>query len=208
MFLYFDPVVEQKDVFDDDFASTDDEAAADELDPTTLEKRLMREERTQNQKEKRKGKGYHDPLAYLKKGPKKKKVAGETKTTGVPDPVEITVDVEDDDGNKEEREAKRRRVTIVAPSEEAEQDYDQDSSVEEGEEEEEEVEEIAWKISKGRRGGLGRKTAQGEVRRSALRASTRNLRDEVDERAQEELARRVSRLSPILLCFLASETVI
>jgi hypothetical protein len=167
---------------------------ADELDPTTLEKRLRREERTQNQKEKRKGKGYHDPLAYLKKGPgRKKKVAGGLRTTGEPVLMEFTEDVEDDDGNKDEREAKRRRVTIVAPSEQAKQDQDQDSSGEEGEEEEEEVEETAWKISRGRRGGLGRKTAQGEVRRSALRASTRNLRDEVDERAQEELARRVSR---------------
>jgi hypothetical protein len=178
---------------------------ADELDPNTLEKRLRREERTQNQKEKRKGKGYHDPLAYLKKGPKKKKVAGESKTTGEPDLVGVTAYVEDDDGDMEERDAKRRRVTIVAPSEQAEQDQDQDSS---GEGEEEEVEETAWKISRGRRGGLGRKTAQGEVRRSALRASTRNLRDEVDERAQEELARRVSRPRPILACFLESRMAI
>jgi hypothetical protein len=171
--------VEQKDVFDDDFASTDDEAHRDDVDPTVLEKRLRKEERTQNQKEKRRN--YHDPLAYLKKGPKATKVVAPA-----PKPSSVTIEDNDNisDTDDEERESKRRRVGFSEALDD--EGVAVASSDESGNEDAPQAE-----ASKRRR-GLGRKTAQGEVRRSVLRASTRKDRDEVDERAQEEQARKVS----------------
>ena len=182
-------------MFDDDFASTDDEAAGDDLDPNVQERRLRKEERTQTQKEKKRN--YHDPLAYLKKGPKKVAPIRKVQSTAVEaSTVDAEVDEQDDQMEvEEERESKRRRVEIVLPGEE---DGDPSSPYSLADEDLD----SGFKPS-GRRGGLGRKTLQGELRRSALRASTRKDRDEVDERAQEEQARRVSLHETITFCRLA-----
>jgi len=138
---------------------------------------LRKEERTQNQKEKRRN--YHDPLAYLKKGPKTTKAPA-----AVPKPPRIAVENDDNVSDDGERDSKRRKVIFSEPVDD--EGVVVASSEESGNEDTPEAE------TSTRRRGLGRKTVQGEVRRSVLRASTRKDRDEVDERAQEEQARKVS----------------
>lgn len=189
-------------MFDSDFASTDDEAA-DPLDPDILERRLRREERTEKKKERKKG--YHDPLAYLKKGARGKsgtksgkKVVVDASIGGAGD-TEVQAGQEEEELEEEERHLKRRRVTFP----------DEHPSIHsyspvpapgpaEGYTGGEHEDEPTMKPS-GRRGGLGRKTVQGEVRRSALRESTRKDREGLDEREKEEEARRVG--FPRLLFF-------
>lgn len=162
-------------MFDDDFESTDEEVFADEPTTADVEKNIRREERTEKQKEK--NKRFHDPLAYLKKGPKA--VPKKASALATPILANNAVDEHDDDAAR-----KKRRVSVVAPGEELQESIQSD-------EESETTPESSGLIK--RRGGTGRRTVAGEVRRSALRASTRQDRDFVEERVQQDEARRVGK---------------
>ena len=104
--------------------------------------------------------------------------------TAAPKPPRVANENDEVISDDEERDPKRRKVSFSEPVD--------DEGVAVASADESGNEDAPQAGTSTRRRGLGRKTAQGEVRRSVLRASTRKDRDEVDERAQEEQARKVN----------------
>lgn len=183
--------VNQVDVFDDDFASTDDEAEDPDTQGIQQDQALRREER--GQKQAQKNRNYHDPLAYLKKGPKQ--------VVSASTPVKSALKRAHGDGD--ENEKKKRRVSVVIPGEEGQEDGNSPMEID-GEEEggvnglddqngDDAGPSVGFTLEgETKRFLKGRKTYEGEAKRKAMRNSTLKGRQEVDGRIQESAAQRVS----------------